>query len=440
MRLRFQSLVGALYLALLTSGYAYVACAHFTAARPGRGDVVETRITTVVVPTAGRLVDRMMDRASSLDGLSHISTTSSTPSTSLSTAPGMEVCWRDAHCKFLFSEVHKAFRNIGGLVNPNDGSQSEAYQQILSLTNELSNCQACYKAASLDRNLTTFLSTTFTNFCATRLPSLYLFLRDVLTFLEQAQAPQPFVHDVLGTVVPGIRTLESRFTSRSGLNQGPTKSASASGTGMGTVSVTTTTAEETGTTTGTFYHPPSATVSPTTPTPPPHPLIPIFATVLPPSWPYTSFAPARHPSLTATFTLRPAANETHTQTLILAPLLWHPRPLHTKPGPRPPFSISILLGSGSETAIDTATGTASTSDTSTRVLSTTMTTRSTRSRGTWPPWEPTEWSGTTPTWWTTSTCTDADTDDADYIADAHGGCFAAVSGGDGVGGEERGGG
>lgn len=106
--------------------------------------ILETRITTLVTST-GYISDRWFDarkarlRRIDVEGIPSnqaVGKASSTNSNSatITTSPIAEtyaLCWLFLHCIDFFRTMQQCFGTVGGMTNPNDESQSEAYRNCL---------------------------------------------------------------------------------------------------------------------------------------------------------------------------------------------------------------------------------------------------------------------------------------------------------------------
>ncbi|OCK82977.1 hypothetical protein K432DRAFT_423737 [Lepidopterella palustris CBS 459.81] len=158
----------------------------------------------------------------------------STPATSTTPNPlGTQDCWTLPECEDTFRLVQGCYTTIGGLIDPNDLGQSQAYQECFcdpnapgdpkNVTDGWRPCYSCYQQGGTDLSILNSLDQDLHNFCGTHDPSLYLFLLGILDFLSRAHAPSTFT--VLSSAITKITTLSSLFTPASGLNSLPSTSA-----------------------------------------------------------------------------------------------------------------------------------------------------------------------------------------------------------------------
>ncbi|KAF2187384.1 hypothetical protein K469DRAFT_749171 [Zopfia rhizophila CBS 207.26] len=152
----------------------------------------------------------------------------------------------------------------------------------------LGECINCFNQGSLDLSVQQDLQQTFHNFCGTHQPSLYLFLFNILDFLQKAHKPTSF--SALHGPITEVTTLSKFFTPAPGLNEiaGNTDSFPSKGT-VGA------------------------------------PFPSLLITQLPQNWPYIKYGVARKAGQHTTWTLTddngvPAAH-------VVASLGWFPRPL-----------------------------------------------------------------------------------------------------------------
>lgn len=114
-------------------------------------------------------------------------------------------------------------------MNPNDGGQSQRHRACFCSNSQNENskfdipnpvfndCHTCFQRANLETQALDLLNSNVRNYCQTDLPSYFLFLWNMISFLKVAKAPnryQPFRGPIWD-----ITTLANSFTMVEGMNE-----------------------------------------------------------------------------------------------------------------------------------------------------------------------------------------------------------------------------